>query len=143
MSNNDPDPSNNLLASNTESIEFHEIINTDETVANSTTPVVENTDLVHNDKPTSDSTLGDRKCVSRSLELTLLSQTTHKTTNDDQYFLDIDKVSVKLRLIEKLINSCKDLIKQSTSIDACIETFTKNFHHFSGALIQAGNDLKH
>ncbi|CAF3707769.1 unnamed protein product [Rotaria sordida] len=85
----------------------------------------------------------DNHSVSSSLEVTPSSQATLNTINNDQCLLDIDEVGVKLRLIEKLINSCKDLIKQSTSIDVCVELFTKNSDNFADTLIQAGSDLKH
>ena len=68
--------------------------------------------------------------------------TTTNTSNDSQDPFDVGQVGVKLRLIEKLFDSCEDLIKQLTSIDICIETFTKNSNDFADALMKAGNDLK-
>ncbi|CAF3974125.1 unnamed protein product [Rotaria sordida] len=79
--------------------------------------------------------------ISSSLEVTS-SQTTLNIISDDKCLLDIGEIGVKLRLIEKLIRSCKDLIKQSTFIDVCMEAFTKNSDHFADALIQAESDLK-
>ena len=68
--------------------------------------------------------------------------TTTNTSNDNQDSFDVGQVGVKLRLIEKLFESCEDLIKQSTSIDICIETFTKSSNNFADALMKAGNNLK-
>ncbi|CAF1290120.1 unnamed protein product [Rotaria sordida] len=48
--------------------------------------------------------------ISSSLEVTS-SQTTLNIISDDKCLLDIGEIGVKLRLIEKLIRSCKDLIK--------------------------------
>ncbi|CAM4810354.1 unnamed protein product [Rotaria magnacalcarata] len=68
--------------------------------------------------------------------------TTTNTIDDNQYPSDVDQIGVKLRLIEKLFDSCQDLIKQSTSIDIAIENFTKNSNDFADTFMKAGDDLK-
>ncbi|CAF3870670.1 unnamed protein product, partial [Rotaria sp. Silwood1] len=132
MSTNDVDSSNDSLslASNTQSIVFQNISNKDETIVEPSTPMIENRDLV-------------RSGISSTSSLEMIpSTTTINAVNNNQYSFDVEQIGVKLRLIEQLIGSCQDLIKQSTSIDLCIETFAKNSNGFADALIQAGTELK-
>ncbi|CAF1361673.1 unnamed protein product, partial [Rotaria sp. Silwood1] len=132
MSTNDVDSSNDSLslASNTQSIVFQNISNKDETIVEPSTSMIENRDLV-------------RSGISSTSSLEMIpSTTTINAVNNNQYSFDVEQIGVKLRLIEQLIGSCQDLIKQSTSIDLCIETFAKNSNGFADALIQAGTELK-
>ncbi|CAF4941458.1 unnamed protein product, partial [Rotaria sp. Silwood1] len=141
MSTNDVDSSNDSLslASNTQSIVFQNISNKDETIVEPSTPMIENRDLVRSGEQTNESTAG----ISSTSSLEMIpSTTTINAVNNNQYSFDVEQIGVKLRLIEQLIGSCQDLIKQSTSIDLCIETFAKNSNGFADALIQAGTELK-
>ncbi|CAF3018104.1 unnamed protein product [Rotaria sp. Silwood2] len=140
MSTNDVDSSNDSLslATNTQSIVFQNISNKDETIVESSTPMIENRDLVRSGEQTNESTA--EISSTSSLEM-IPSTTTTNVVNNNQYSFDVDQIGVKLRLIEQLIGSCQDLIKQSTSIDLCIETFAKNSNGFADALIQAGTEL--
>ncbi|CAF1361693.1 unnamed protein product, partial [Rotaria sp. Silwood1] len=141
MSTNDVDSSNDSLslASNTQSIVFQNISNKDETIVEPSTPMIENRDLVRSGEQTNESTAG----ISSTSSLEMIpSTTTINAVNNNQYSFDVEQIGVKLRLIEQLIGSCQDLIKQSTSIDLCIETFAKNSNGFADALIQASTELK-
>ncbi|CAM4844158.1 unnamed protein product [Rotaria magnacalcarata] len=101
--------------------------------------MIENGNLVESGEQTNESTA--KMSSTSSLEM-MPSTTTVNAVNNNQYSFNVDQIGVKRRLIEQLIGSCQDLIKQSTSIDLCIETFAKNSNGFADALIQTGNDLK-
>lgn len=54
----------------------------------------------------------------------------------------VDEVGVQLRIIETLFDSCRNLIKSSTSIDICPEIFVQQSMIYSNEIIQHGTILK-
>ncbi|CAF1350586.1 unnamed protein product, partial [Rotaria magnacalcarata] len=146
MPTNDSNLSNHPLASisNTESIiVLQNISNQNEAAVEPCTKTTDNEHISLNNDNDNEQTNEPTSATSNTNSLQMISLTTTTNTIDDnQYPSDVDQIGVKLRLIEKLFDSCQDLIKQSTSIDIAIETFTKNSNDFADTLMKAGDDLK-
>ncbi|CAF5185226.1 unnamed protein product, partial [Rotaria magnacalcarata] len=145
MPTNDSNLSNHPLASipNTESIiVLQNISNQNEAAVEPCTKTTDNEHISLNNDNEQTNEPTSATSNTNSLQMISLTTTTN-TIDDNQYPSDVDQIGVKLRLIEKLFDSCQDLIKQSTSIDIAIETFTKNSNDFADTLMKVGDDLKY